>query len=163
MNASEPPTAPSAGPAGPEREPTLRELQNFVTSMLQQEAQAIGSVRQQVQTLQTLLMGMLLGLVVLSASVNIMTLKQMRLAREQLNELRPHVLRMYSDFRQRREPAVKAFVGQLQAFAETNQSFQPVLEQFRPLLPQYFTGVAAPRPMLVLTNPAAPAPPRATN
>lgn len=131
--------------------------------MLDEQAKAIGELRRQVQAQRTLVLGLLLGTVVLSASVNIMTVKQMRLAREQLNELRPRVLRMYTDFRGQREPAVKAFIGQLQAFAETNQSFQPVLERFRPLLPQYFTGLAVPAPVLAPAQPAAPAGGRSTN
>jgi hypothetical protein len=144
-------------------QPATQQLQDFVGEQLPTLAELIGQLQREVRTQRALVVGMLLGLVVLSASVNIMTAKQMRMAREQLNALRPQVLRMYGDFRQQREPALRSFVGQLEAFAETNRNFASVLDRFRPVLPNYFTGVSVPRPVLAPMQPGSPASAPVTN
>jgi hypothetical protein len=126
--------------------PSLEEMRAFFEREALRSAEEIGLLRRQVQVQRTLLVGTLLAAVILSGSMNILTLKQMRMGRDQLNETRPRVNQMYSDFR-KSEPTIRDFVGSLQAYAAANRDFQPILEKYRPFLQQYYTGPAVPAPV----------------
>lgn len=128
-------------------EPTLAEVRDFFAKEALRVAEEIGALKQQMRVQRTLVVGTLLGVLVLAGSVNLLTLKQMRMMRDQLYDTRPRVDQMYREFRQRREPVVSNLVARLQGFAETHRDFQPTLERYRPFLPQYFRGPAAPPPV----------------
>lgn len=148
-------------PPTPGREPSLAELQDFFAKEALRNAEEIGELKRQLQAQRAVFVGAVIALLVLSGSVNLITAKQMRMARDQLNAVRPRVLRLYTDFRAQGEPTVTNFVGQLQAFAETNRDFQPVLERYRPYLQKYFTGPAAQPPVLPAVQPPVPPPKKA--
>jgi hypothetical protein len=142
----------------PRTEPTLPEVRDFFAQQALRTAEEIGQLKRQAEVQRTLFLGLLMALLVLSGSVNILTVKQMRMARDQLNDMRPKVVRLYTDFREVREPAVKRFVGALQDFARTHRDFQPALERYRPFLPQYFTGPATPAPLVPAIQTPVPPP-----
>jgi len=108
-------------------------------------------LREQFHALQTLLVVTLAALILLSVGIDFYLFKQRRLLLAQVNQQRPAVAKLDLEFRKTREPLVRTFIDQLQAFAKTNRDFQPILEKYRPLLPQYFNSAP------VLT-PVAPAP-----
>jgi hypothetical protein len=118
-----------------------------------EDSEAVVDLGQQLFTLKTMLVMTLVALLVLSAAVNLFLYKQMRMTRAVLNDLRPKVGQVYSEFRKVREPAVKNFIGALQTFSSTNRSFQPILEKYRPYLSAYFTGPAAPAPLPPVVQP----------
>jgi hypothetical protein len=148
MNSSDPqgellpPSAPS------EPAPSLQEVRDFFAQEALKSAGEIGQLKRQAEVQRTLLLGTMVALVLLSGSVNLITMKQMRMARDQSNDLSARVIPLYRNFREQQEPAVKRLVSQLQVFADSNREFRPVLERYRPFLQQYFTGPAAPPPTM---------------
>ena len=137
---------PSGQPAAAP-EPSLQEIRTFFERESLRSADAIGQLKRATELQRTLLVGSLVGVLVLAIGVDVLTLKQMRMTRDQLNDLRPQVQMLYSDFRQRREPLVKEFLNTLQTHAKSNREFQPILDRYRPFLQSYFTGPAAPAPV----------------
>ncbi len=132
--------------SGPAPSPSLEEVRIFFERETLRSAEEIGWLKRQVQVQRTLLLGTLLATLILSGSMNILTVKQIRMVRDQLNQKRPFVNQMYVDFR-RSEPTLQDFVGSLQAYAATNRDFQSTLEKYRPYLQQYYTGPALPAPV----------------
>ena len=133
MNSSDPQPDSGQTPGAAARLPELQEL------------------REQYRSLQTLLVVTLAAVIVLSLGVNLYIFKQWRALLAQVALQRPQVAKLDLEFRKNREPLMRSFVDQLQAFAKTNRDFQPILEKYRPLLPQYFNS----SPLLL---PVAPAP-----
>ena len=140
---------PKSGPVPPS---SLEETRAFFAHEALRSAEEIGWLKRQVQVQRTLLVGTLLAGLILSGSLNILTLKQMRMVRDQLNETRPRVNHMYGEFR-KSEPIIREFVASLQAYAASNRDFQPILEKHRPFLQQYYTGPAVPAPVPPMIQP----------
>ena len=89
--------------------PSLEETRAFFEREALRTAEEIGWLKRQVQVQRTLLVGTLLAGLILSGSLNILTLKQMRMVRDQLHETRPRVNQMYGEFR-KSEPIIREFV-----------------------------------------------------
>ena len=99
--------------------------------------------------LQTLFHFAIVGLIIMSAALNVFLYKQMRLVRVQLPGQREATLRQAMEFNKRDDITIRSFVNRLQDFAATNQDFRPVLDFYRPHLSAYFLPVpqkAAPVP-----------------
>ncbi len=96
----------------------------------------VEEVDQQCQDLRTLLNATFVVVLVLSMSVNLFLVKQMRQVRARVSEARPVVMRMQGEF-QKKEPNIKNFVNALLGYAATDREFQPVLARYREVLPQY--------------------------
>jgi hypothetical protein len=145
---------------GPEPSPELRLRPTVIPTV------TVGELEQQNQDLRTLITASLVAGVVLSLSLNLFLLQQMRLVESKLAESRPSVLRMTEEF-QKKEPTMKEFINALQTFALANPDFQPTLERCRHTVPQYFIQPvaisSAPTRMPSPSNPiVVPAKPPAT-
>lgn len=103
-------------------------------------------LRSQHEALRNLFLGTVAALILLSLGLNLFIGKQMRMVRAQLDEFRPQVTRVATEFKERREPAIRSFLNQLQSYASVHREFQPVLEKYRPLLGGYLAANAAPPP-----------------
>ena len=115
-------------------------------------------LRSQHEALRNLFFGTVAALILLSLGLNLFIGKQMRMVRTQLDEFRPQVTRVATDFKERREPAIRSFLSQLQSFASVHREFQQVLEKYRPLLAGYLSAPVTP-PTAAKPGPApAPAP-----
>jgi hypothetical protein len=106
--------------------------------------------------LQTLFQFAIVGLIIMSAALNVFLYKQMRLVRVQLPTQREATLRQAMEFNKRDNITIRSFVTRLQDFAATNADFRPVLDFYRPHLSAYFL------PVPQKAAPAQPAP-RGTN
>ena len=102
----------------------------------------VAELEQQCQDLRTLLTATFVALLVLSLSLNLFLVKQMRLVRAKVSESRPTIQRLQTQFKEK-EPNMKNFVVALQTFAAANRDFQPVLDKYRYDLPQYIAPPAA--------------------
>jgi hypothetical protein len=102
----------------------------------------VAELEQQCQDLRTLLTATFVALLVLSLSLNLFLVKQMRLVRAKVSESRPTIQRLQAQFKEK-EPNMKNFVVALQTFAAANRDFQPVLDKYRYDLPQYLAPPAA--------------------
>ncbi len=110
----------------------------------------------QYQTLHTLLLATLTALIVMALGVSLFIGKQTRIVRHQLEEQRPLVGKLASDYQKNSEPLIGNFVRQLQGFAAVHRDFQPILEKYRNGLFHYFAANVSHPPA-----PVAPAPARA--
>jgi hypothetical protein len=121
-------------------------------------AEEVELLRTQCQSLRELLMVSLLALILFTMGVNLFIAKQMRMVRTQLSEQRPVVSGLLAEFHKNREPGIRKFIGQLEAFATTNQNFQPILNRHRPVLGAFFSSAGpAQAPVLPVAPTQAPA------
>ena len=110
---------------------------------------AIEQLRSQHQQLQSLFVVALSALLVLGLVCCLFMFKQWRMVRAQVEDQRPTVQKMWSDYTNSSEKLVRNFVGSLQSFAAQHRDFQPILDRYREPLRSYFV-------------PSVPAPPSNT-
>jgi hypothetical protein len=132
---------------------SYRKLRAFFEREAIRSAEEIGRLKRQFHVLRTLVMGTLIGALVLSTGVGIFCFKQLRQVRNQLADARANLGRASNEFRKVREPALRSFLGSLQAFAQSHRDFQPVLDRYKPILYEYY-----PRPGPALSPAPGPAP-----
>jgi hypothetical protein len=101
--------------------------------------------RRHLRQTDPLLLLTIAALLVMSLGVNLFIFKQMRGARAQLAAVRANVRTLSNEY-QVKEPAMRRFVGALQAFAAGQPDFQPVLQRYRLGLSHFFVEPALPPP-----------------
>src|SRR5438046_2909020 len=99
---------------------------------------AIEQLRSQHQQLQSLFVVSLSALLVLGLVCCLFMFKQWRMVRAQVEDQRPTVQKMWSDYTNSSEKLVRNFVGSLQSFAAQHRDFQPILDRYREPLRSYF-------------------------
>jgi len=122
----------------------------------------LDELRQQYRALRLLLNVALACMLLMAATVGSYFYKQMRLVRTKVNETRPLVQRMGTEFT-RKEPNMRQFVNALQSYAFTHPEFYSVLSKYTNVLPQYFVSpvrapAASPGALLPPAAPAGPSP-----
>jgi hypothetical protein len=118
----------------------------------------VENVQQEAQDLRTLLHATFVALIFLALGLNLFLWKQMRMARDQLDEHRGQMERAEAEFL-KRDPEFKHLVTRLQQYASTHADYSQILVRYRGVLPQYLPSApflsVKPDPA---TLPAAPAP-----
>ena len=99
---------------------------------------SVEELRSQYQQLQTLFVAALAALFVLGMVCCLFMFKQYRMIRAQVEDQRPTVQRMWSDYQGSSEKLIRDFVGSLQNFAMQHRDFQPILDRYREPLRSYF-------------------------
>ena len=106
-------------------------------------------LQRQLEVLRTLFTTTLLALILLSLGVTLFVAKQMRMVRAQLDDQRPNVTKLATDYRNVSEPLIRNFTSRLQGFAAANPDFKPILDRYRPALGAYLNSPASPGPASV--------------
>ncbi len=91
---------------------------------------SLESVQQGFESLKTLFCAALVALVILSVSVDLFLLKQVSLARKQVEETQARVKNLTEDFQKNNAPLMGAFVTSLMNFARTNPDFVPIIQKY---------------------------------
>lgn len=113
-------------------------------------------LQRQLEVLRTLFTTALLALILLSLGVTLFVAKQMRMVRAQLDDQRPNVTKLATDYRNVSEPLIRNFTSRLQGFAATNPDFKPILDRYRPALGAYLNSPATPGPVAPSPGPVLP-------
>src|SRR2546423_8116137 len=100
-------------------------------------ALAIEQLRSQHQQLQSLFTVSLGALLLLGLVCCLFVFKQWRIVRAQVEDQRPNVQRMWSDYTNSSEKLIRNFAGSLQNFASRDRDFQPILDRYREPLRSY--------------------------
>jgi hypothetical protein len=106
-------------------------MQTLDSPLTRAEEPSVTALRQECAALRKMLVASLLFLLVLSGSVNLYLLRQMISARKDLAELRPRVEQRLAEYQKNEEPAIKAFIENLRAFAAAHPDFAPVLAKYK--------------------------------
>jgi hypothetical protein len=108
---------------------------------------SVEQLRSQCQQLQSLFVVALAALLLLGMVSCLFIFKQWRMVRAQVEDQRPSVQRMWTDYQNGSEKLIRNFVGSLQNFAAQHRDFQPILDRYRePLRPYLTPSVPAPPP-----------------
>ena len=108
---------------------------------------SVEQLRSQCQQLQSLFVVALAALLLLGMVSCLFIFKQWRMVRAQVEEQRPSVQRMWTDYQNGSEKLIRNFVGSLQNFTAQHRDFQPILDRYRePLRPYLAPSVPAPPP-----------------
>lgn len=99
---------------------------------------ALEQLRSQHQQLQSLFAVALSALLVLGLVCSLFMFKQWRMVRAQVEDQRPTVQKMWTDYQNSSEKLIRNFVGSLQDFATQHRDFQPILDRYREPLRSYF-------------------------
>jgi len=110
------------------------------------------SWQQAFQWLRNLFVVVLILLVVLSGSLNLYLYRQVSLANRQLNETRPGIERMVTDYQTKTFPVISTVVSNLQGFAKANPEFGTTV------LNRYLGSNSLPATPAPKATPPAPAP-----
>ena len=113
----------------------------------------IFALQQQVQDLRSLFTATFVALIVLVLGLDLFVAKQWLVAKRQLDQTRPQIATMAVQYRQVREPNMRSFLAQLQAYATEHRDFQPYLDKYRLTLPQYLGA-----PVPAMPGPLKPSP-----
>jgi hypothetical protein len=108
---------------------------------------AVEQLQQQAEDLRTLFNATFVALIVMALGVSLFIYKQMRMARDQLNQQRPDMQKAEAEFR-KRDPEFKRFVTAMQQYAASHPDYAQIFSRYRPSLQQYFpsTTVLAGKP-----------------
>lgn len=111
-------------------------------------AAAVEETRRELAGLRLLLLLTMATLALATLGIDFFIGKQVRTVRRQLEEQRPLVQKVASDYQKYNEPLIRHFTGALQTFVVAHRDFQPLLEKYRPQLGKYYTapGPATPPP-----------------
>jgi len=101
------------------------------------DSAAVEQLRGQYQQLQSLFVVALAALLLLGMVCCLFIFKQWRMVRAQVEEQRPTVQRMWSDYQNGSEKLIRNFAGSLQNFAAQHPDFQPSLDRYREPLRSY--------------------------
>ena len=99
----------------------------------------VENVQQEAQDLRTLLHATFVALIFLALGLNFFLWKQMRMARDQLDDHRGQMERAEAEF-PKRDPEFKHIVSRLQQYASTHPDYAAILLRYRSVLPQYLPG-----------------------
>src|SRR5260221_7969497 len=108
---------------------------------------AVGELQERFTQLQTLFVIAMAAIVIMSLFICAFIGKQWRMVRAQVEEQRPTVQKMHTDYFKTSYPLMQTFTARLQTFATTNRDFQPILERYREPLRDFFnpkTSATAP-------------------
>jgi hypothetical protein len=106
-------------------------------------------LRDQVESLRQLVGSLLVLLLVISGTLNLYLLRQVKGTGADLKNIRPQVAQMINEYNKISGPAITKFVGQLTEFSKTHPDFAPVLNKYirpQPGAPGAAATTAAPPP-----------------
>ncbi len=112
----------------------------------------ISDLRAQCDALQHLAVSILILVIVISGTLNVYLLRQLRTLTREVDELRPQVLPMIAVYQRDEEPWMKAILTKFGEYGRTHPDFAPVLAKYN-LKPASPTNVPPPT-----TTSPAPAP-----
>lgn len=102
-----------------------------------------GSLQAQVEALQHMVVSILILLVVVSGTLSVYLLRQMRLSGKDLDAVRPGATQLIESYTKDAGPRIDAFLERLKDYSRTHPDIVPILARY---------GLNAP-------SPAVPAPP----
>ena len=94
---------------------------------------SVGGLQQQVRSLQTLMVAVLMILILLSGSINIYLLRQVGYVRKDLETMRqqePQLTQLIADYQKTSEPLIRNFVADLQNEARKYPELNPLLVKY---------------------------------
>jgi hypothetical protein len=106
----------------------------------------------QFQSLQHTVVISLGALNLLALAVALFLYIQMKIVRAQVEDQRPAVVKLVTEYQKHSEPLVRNFTAALVAFAATNKDFQPLLTKYQPVLSSYLPAPTA-KPAPAATQP----------
>jgi hypothetical protein len=102
-------------------------------------SESVEDLRREMGGLRRLVNLALAAVLLFSVAINLFLGKQMRLVRSKVRESQPVVQRMAAEFN-RKEHAMRDFVGALQSYALAHPDFLSVLSKYTNSMPQYFVN-----------------------
>jgi hypothetical protein len=87
-------------------------------------------LREQVESLRHLVGSMLVLLVIVSGTLTIFLLREMKNASKELEAYRPGATNMIALYQKQQGPAMDEFLRKLQQYGQTHKDFEPVLLKY---------------------------------
>ncbi len=103
----------------------MTESEHSFTASLS-EPGSLRTLQQQVRSLQAIVLGALLALLLLSAGVNIYLYRQVSIVSKELGI----ATRVVQDFDSNKKERINSFVSNLVLYARTHQDFNPILQKY---------------------------------
>jgi len=106
-----------------------------------------GDLREQVESLRHLVGSILILLVIVSGTLTIFLLRELKNTSAQLDAFRPGATNMIAIYQKQQAPAMDEFIKKIQQYGQTHRDFDPVLFKYGLKNPP--SSGAAPAPIAV--------------
>ena len=90
----------------------------------------VEELQNQVDSLQHLVVSILILMVVVSGTLSVFLLRQWRMSSKDLAATRPGASQFINDYNKERAPRIDAFLEKLREFGKTNPSFAPIMVRY---------------------------------
>ena len=107
-----------------------------------------GDLREQIESLRHLIGSILVLLVVVSGTLTIFLLRELKNTSAQLDAFRPGATNMIAVYQKQQAPAMDEFIKRIQQYGQTHKDFDPILFKY---------GLKTASPTATPPTPAAPA------
>jgi hypothetical protein len=111
-----------------------------------------GDVSEQIESLRHLVGSILVLLVIVSGTLTIFLLRELKNTSAQLDAFRPGATNMIAVYQKQQAPAMDEFIKRIQQYGQTHRDFDPVLFKYGLKNPP--SASAAPAPVAVPSNPS---------
>ncbi len=118
----------------------------------------LAQLQAQYDSLRHLVVSLLVLLFVVSGTLNLYLLRQVKNARNDLGGIRPQVAQMVAEYKKVREPAMNDFLKKLTDYAKGHPDFVPVLAKYG-VRPNAATGAPSAAAMSPSATPPKASPP----
>lgn len=110
-------------------------------------------LKQECESLRYLVLSLLVLMIVISGTLNLFLLRQVKYSGSDLNNIKPQVMGLVADYNRSSAPAINDFMRKLSDFSRTHPDFAPIFQKY--------VGTNMPSAAPQATPAAAPAMPAA--
>jgi hypothetical protein len=103
-------------------------MENFETKTVEQPD--VTELQNQLASLRSLVISVLVLILVISGTLNLYLLRQVRDGRRDLMGIRPQVMQMVAEYNKVHAPLMKEFVEKVTEYSKTHPDFAPILAKY---------------------------------